>query len=126
MHFVTVLTLLCFFFFVLAIIAASPFLLFVYLIPKLGIRLADRLELQSCYTYTWRQFSKERGSILITRSRYGWWGHVMWINKVGDVLEYRDLKPGLAYRQWKPLPPLWFKGKVVKVGALTRQKPQIS
>ena len=121
---ITAMTLTCGLLVVLALIVASPFLIAAWLIPKLFIHLADKANVASCYTYTWRQFLHHRGSIIITRSKYGWWGHVMWVDKNGDVLEYRDLKAGAAYRYWKRfgMPPLWFEGEIVKVGEFKRKR----
>ena len=104
----------------LGILAASPFLFLAWLLSKLILPRAEKLGIDSCYTWVWQQF-KDGGSIIFTRSKYGWWGHVAWVDQDGNVLEWRDSEPGQAYRQWKPIPPLWFKGKVVKVGQLKRE-----
>ena len=120
MRLITFVTLLCFGLGVLAALLVSPILFLIWLLPQLIIKRADKLKVASCYTHVWREFLNNRGSILFTKSKYGWWGHVMWVDKKGSIWEYQDHEPGIAYRDWKPLPPLWFHGDIVKKGDIIK------
>jgi len=118
------LTLLWFVFLLFAIIAAAPWLFFLWLVPKLFIHLADKLNVSNCYVYVWRQFFKHGGSMVFTKSDYGWWWHMLWVDLEEQIFAYQDKTPGEAHQKWKRiyLPPLWFKGIVVKLGEVKRDK----
>jgi hypothetical protein len=61
----------------------------------------------NCLTYALRKLAAEGGYLVIRRSRYGWFPHVIWSR---DLVTFEDFRPVRPKR--RKVPPLWFRGRV--------------
>jgi hypothetical protein len=61
----------------------------------------------NCWVFVWRRWWQRGGYAVLTKSRYGWWLHVVWS---ADLITFEEFAPPVKYRHW--LPPLWFRGGV--------------
>lgn len=66
-----------------------------------------RSSLSNCIVYAVKRFVKEGGYLIIHKSRFGWWPHMMWSE---DLRTFWEFEPEQAKKKHR-FPPLIFRGK---------------
>lgn len=64
----------------------------------------------NCLCWALGQWRRHGGYLIVRRSHWGWWWHFLWSRDLTEFAAYEPAAP--PRRRW--LPPLWFRGQVVR------------
>lgn len=65
--------------------------------------------MSNCLIYALRKLIREGGYLLVRRSFYGWWPHVLHMSRAGEITHYSPPR-----KRRRLIPPLLFRGRVIK------------
>jgi hypothetical protein len=66
--------------------------------------------MSNCFLYALGRFAREGGYLVLRKSHFGWWPHLLWSK---DLRSFEQFVPIAARRRL--IPPLLFRGSV-KIG----------
>jgi hypothetical protein len=65
----------------------------------------------NCLFYALRRWKRDGGHLVLQKSRYGWWAHVLWTADFKTFYEFVPVSHAQQRRKIRyGIPPMWYRG----------------